>query len=114
MLTNYQRRKYRIRNSIIENNKSLRPRLVVSRSNKNIYAQLIDINGKVLKCFSTLNIEENKKISGIEKAKLVGQGFANACLASSIKKIVFDRGAFSYQGRIKALAEACRQSGLEF
>jgi large subunit ribosomal protein L18 len=114
MLTNYQRRKYRVRNGIVKNNRSSRPRLVVFRSNKNTYAQLIDDNGLVLKSFSTLNLEKGKKANGIEKAKLVGQGLANACLSSSIKNVVFDRGAFSYQGRIKALAEACRQAGLEF
>jgi len=114
MLTNYERRKHRVRNSIARNNKSGRPRIVVSRSNKNIFAQLIDPEGKVLCAFSTLNFEEKKKGSGIDKAKLVGSEFAKACLAKGAKEVVFDKGAYVYNGRIKALAEACRSAGLEF
>ncbi|MDX2083312.1 MAG: 50S ribosomal protein L18 [Rickettsiales bacterium] len=114
MLTNYERRKYRIKSNIVKHNKSLRPRIVVFRSNKNFYAQLIGIDGKVLSSFSTLNFAENKKISGIEKAKLVGKEFAQICLKNNIKEVVFDKGAYIYGGRVKALAEACRESGLSF
>jgi len=114
MLTNYERRKFRVRNKIIKNNKTNRPRIVVSRSNVNIYAQLISVEGKVLKSFSTLNFEENKKISGLEKAKLVGQEFAKLCLKDGIKEVVFDKGAYIYNGRVKVLAEACRAAGLQF
>lgn len=114
MLTKYERRKFRVRNKIVKNNKTNRPRIVVSRSNKNIYAQLIDVAGKVLSSFSTLNFEENKKISGVEKAKLVGAEFAKNCLKTGVKEVVFDKGAYIYSGRVKALAEACREAGLQF
>lgn len=114
MLTKYERRKFRVRNSIIKNNKSNRPRIVVSRSNKNIYAQLITTEGKVLHSFSTVSFEENKKATGLEKAKLVGQEFAKLCLKGGVKEVVFDKGAYIYGGRVKALADACREAGLQF
>lgn len=114
MLTNYQRRKFRIRNNIAKRNKEGRPRIVVCRSNKNIYAQLINIEGKVLKSFSTINFNEENKVSGIEKAKLVGKEFAALCLKDNIQEVIFDKGAYIYNGRIKALAEACRAEGLKF
>lgn len=114
MLTNYERRKFRVRNSIARNNKEERPRIVVTRSNKNIYAQLINGEGKVLAAFSTLSSEESKKASGIEKAKLVGKEFAKICVKSGITKVVFDKGAYIYNGRVKVLADACREAGLQF
>ncbi len=114
MLTNYERRKHRVRNNIAKRNKTLRPKIVVSRSNKNIYAQLISVEGKVLTSFSTLNFEENKKINGIEKAKLVGKEFAKICLKNGFVEVVFDKGVYIYGGRVKAVAEACREAGLKF
>lgn len=114
MLTKYERRKFRVRNKIIQSNKSNRPRIVVSRSNQNIYAQLINVEGKVLFSFSTLNFAEGKKATGLEKAKLVGQEFAKLCVKGGIKEVVFDKGAYIYNGRVKALAEACREAGLQF
>lgn len=114
MLTNYERRKHRIKNNIIKRNKSLRPRIVVSRSNKNFYAQLIGAEGSVICAFSTLNFEEGKKITGIEKAKMVGKKFAEICLNNNVKEVVFDKGAYIYGGRVKAMADACREAGLSF
>ncbi len=114
MITSYERRKFRVRGSIAKSNKSSRPRIVVSRSNKNIYAQLIDVDGNVLKSYSTLHFEENKKINGIEKAKIVGEHFAKLCLESGVSKVVFDKGAYAYGGRVKTIAEACRKAGLQF
>jgi len=114
MLTKYDRRKFRTRNRIASSNKSNRPRIVVSRSNKNVYAQLIDVAGNVLTSYSTLNMEETKKISGIEKAKVVGTEFAKLCLKNNVKEVVFDKGAYVYNGRVKAIAEACREAGLQF
>lgn len=114
MLTKHDRRKFRTRNNIAQNNKSNRPRIVVSRSNKNVYAQLIDCSGKVLAAYSTLNMEESKKISGIEKAKFVGTEFAKICLKNNVKEVVFDKGSYIYNGRVKAIAEACREGGLQF
>ncbi len=114
MLTNYERRKFRVRNKIAKCNKTLRPRVVITRSNINIYAQLINVEGKVLKSFSTLNFKESKKISGLEKAKLVGKEFAQLCLKDGFKEVVFDKGAYIYHGRVKAFAESCREAGLQF
>ncbi len=114
MLTTFQRRKLRTRSNIAANNKSLRPRIVVARSNKNLSVQLVNVEGKVLKSYSTVNFEDAKKISGVEKAKLVGAKFAELCLKEGIKEVVFDKGAYIYNGRVKALAEACRAGGLQF
>lgn len=114
MLNNYQRRKYRVRSKIAQNNKSGRPRIVVARSNKNFHAQLINAEGKVLADFSTLKIKDSKKASGIEKAKIVGQEFAKVCLKAGVTEVVFDKGAYNYNGRVKAMAESCREGGLKF
>lgn len=113
MITNYERRKFRVRNKIAAGNKLQRPRISVSRSNKNIYAQLIKVDGNVLCSFSTLNLE-NVKGNGVEKAKEVGKNFAKVCLEKGIKEVVFDKGAYKYSGRVKALAEGCREAGLQF
>lgn len=114
MLTNYERRKLRVRGKIAKNNKSLRPKIVVARSNKNICAQLVSVDGKVIASFSTLNFEENVKANGMEKAKMVGKEFGKLCLKNGAKEVVFDKGAYVYNGRVKALAEACREAGLLF
>lgn len=114
MLTNYERRKYRVKGNIAKRNKSLRPKITVFRSNKNIYAQLVSVEGKVLQSFSTLSFEDDKKANGIEKAKMVGKAFAELCLKDGITKVVFDKGAYVYNGRVKALAESCREAGLSF
>ncbi len=120
-LTNFTRRKLRVRGKIASRNKNLRPKIVVFRSNTNIYAQLVTVAGKVLASFSTLNLDEKKsskksadKITGIAKAILVGEGFAKLCLALDIKEVIFDKGAYNYNGRVKALADACRKAGLIF
>jgi large subunit ribosomal protein L18 len=113
MLTNYERRKFRTRNRIAKSNKSGRPRASVHRTNINLYVQLFDVEGNVLCSFSTLSLKE-KKVSGMDKAKLVGKEFAKTCLQKGIKEIVFDKGAYVYNGRVKAVAEACREAGLQF
>lgn len=114
MLNTYERRKLRVRGKIAKNNKSQRPRIIVTRSNKNIHAQLISVDGNVLQAYSTVNFKDNKKITGIEKATLVGAEFAKLCLANGIKEVVFDKGAYNYNGRVKAIAESCRKAGLQF
>ena len=111
---NFKRRLLRSRGKVIANNKSQRPRIVVNRSNKNLYVQLLDVNGFVLKSFSTLSFKQDIKSTGIEKAKLVGQEFTKLCLQDKILDVVFDKGAYIYNGRVKALAEACREAGLKF
>jgi large subunit ribosomal protein L18 len=114
MTTNYQRRKLRTKNNVVSNNKSGRPRITVSRKNKNIYTQLIDAVGNVLVSFSSLNIKSDSPLTGIEKAKLVGKNFATICLQRGFELAVFDKGPYIYNGRIKALAESCREHGLKF
>ncbi|MBM3590206.1 MAG: 50S ribosomal protein L18 [Alphaproteobacteria bacterium] len=112
MLTSYQRRKIRVRSGVKKNNKSMRPRIVINRSNKNIYAQIVDISGNILAQESSIKNEQ--KASGIEKAKFVGKNLASKCIEANILSVVFDKGAYNYNGRVKALAEACRESGLKF
>ena len=95
------------------------PRLNVFRSNKHIYAQIIDdVNGVTLAsaCSKSVvkDIEENISTSGIEAAKKVGEAVAKAAADKGISKVVFDRGGYVYHGRIKALADAAREAGLEF
>ena len=95
-----------------------RPRLVVFRSNMHIYAQIInDMDGKTLVSASTLDKEcrlDIKRGSDSNAAKFVGQLVAKRALANNIKKVVFDRGGYLFHGRVKALAEAVRQAGLQF
>jgi len=95
-----------------------RPRLCVFRSLRHIYAQIIDDeHGVTLAAASTLSPEIRDKIKtggNIEAAKLVGQLIAKKALEKGIKKVVFDRGGYKYHGRVKALADAAREAGLEF
>jgi len=92
------------------------PRLNVFRSNSNIFAQIIDDeNGVTL--VSASSLDKNLKIangSNVEAAKVVGESVAKKALKANIKKVVFDRGGYLYHGRVKALAEAARENGLEF
>lgn len=91
------------------------PRLCVFRSNTNIYAQIIDDEkGITLVSASSLDKELKLKNANIEAATKVGATLAKKAVKAGIKKVVFDRGGYLYHGRIKALAEACRENGLEF
>jgi large subunit ribosomal protein L18 len=95
-----------------------RPRLAVYRSEKHIYAQIIDDTvGRTLVAASTVekDIKERvKKTWNIAAAKEVGKIIAERALAKGITNVVFDRGGFKYHGRIKALADAAREAGLKF
>lgn len=93
-----------------------RPRLSVFKSNKHIYVQLInDEKGKTLFVASDLEIKEDKKKNKkTDLAKKVGQLIAKKSTGNKIKKVVFDRGGYKYQGRIKSVAEGAREGGLEF
>ncbi len=92
-----------------------RPRLSVYKSLTGIYAQIIDdVNGKTLVAASTLDKEVKTKASNIEAAKEVGALVAKRATKAGIKTIVFDRGGYQYHGKVKALAEAAREGGLEF
>ena len=90
------------------------PRLCVYRSNKNIEAQIIDdVKGVTLVASSSMSLKlENG--SNIEAAAKVGKDIAEKALAKGLKKIVFDRSGYMYHGRVKTLAEAAREAGLEF
>ena len=110
------KRKNRVRSHVIGT--SERPRLNVFRSLKHIYAQTIeDATGKTLVSASTLSSELKGSLrhpGNVEAAKKVGELIAKKCLEKGIQKVVFDRSGYLYHGRIKALAEAARTSGLIF
>jgi large subunit ribosomal protein L18 len=90
-----------------------RPRLSVFRSNKQIYAQLIDdVSGRTLAAASSL--ETGKAETKINTAEVVGKAIATKAAQSGIKQVVFDRGGYKYHGRLKALADGARSGGLEF
>lgn len=96
-----------------------KPRMTVTKSLKHIYAQIIDDEaGKTLASASTLNKDVAEKITPktnkIEKSKLVGAAIAKLAVERNIKKIAFDRNGYLYHGRIKAIADAARENGLEF
>ena len=91
---------------------SERPRLSVFRSNKFIYAQVIDdTTGKTLAQASDVKMAKSKKT---ERAKAVGKMIGEACIKAKIDKVVFDRNGFKYTGRIKLVADEARAGGLKF
>ena len=90
------------------------PRLCVYRSNKNIEAQIIDDTKGVTLVSSSSMALKLENGSNIDAAAKVGQDIATKALAKKIKKVVFDRSGYIYHGRVKALAEAAREAGLEF
>lgn len=107
--------KHRIRKRISGSKE--KPRFVVFRSNKQIYAQLIDdVQGKTLVAVSSLakEIAEKEKLNKTEQAKLVGKLAAEKSKEAGIEQVVFDRGGYLYHGRVKALADAAREGGLKF
>jgi len=92
-----------------------RPRLSVYRSNKGIYAQVIDdINGKTLVAASSLSKDFNGSGNKIEQSKAVGKIIAEKAIAAGINNVVFDRNGYLYHGRVKSLAEGAREGGLNF
>lgn len=108
-----QRIQHRIRK--IVSGTATRPRLSVFRSNKEIYAQLIDdTTGTTLASASSLGDKEAHKGNKVEQATLIGKKIAEAAKAAKIESVVFDRGGYLYHGRVKALAEAARENGLKF
>ena len=116
-LTKLERRT-RIKNRVrkIVSGTADRPRLSVYRSNKEIYAQLVDdVQGVTLTSASSKVKEiSGKEGSKIEKAALVGKLIAEKALAAGITNVVFDRGGYLYHGRVKQLADAAREGGLKF
>ncbi len=113
MITKIERRikiKTRIRGKI--SGTASRPRLSVFRSNKQIYAQLIDdLAGKTLAAASSKGIEDGSKS---EIAAKVGKAIAEKAMAAGISEVVFDRNGYLFHGRVKSLADAAREGGLKF
>ena len=93
-----------------------RPRLSVHRSSKHIYAQVIDdVKGVTVAAASSLEKDQRAKTgANVEAAKAVGTLDAKRALEKGVKEVVFDRGAYLYHGRIKALGDAAREGGLKF
>ena len=113
-LTTRDRRIFRIRAAVKAASKG-RPRLSVFRSSKNIYAQVIDDeNGVTLAAASTLEGEGKQKGSDKDAAARVGALIAQRAIEKGVKDVVFDRGGYIYHGRVKALADAAREAGLNF
>lgn len=115
-LTGRERRKFRIRNKI--SGTEDRPRLTVFRSANHIYAQVVDdVLGSTLAAASTLSPDLKGAVTDGDKtaaAKKVGALIAKICLERKIERVVFDRNGYIYHGRIRALAEAAREAGLNF
>jgi large subunit ribosomal protein L18 len=106
----------RIRNKI--SGSTARPRLCIYRSSKYIYAQIVDdTQGRTLVAASTAEKEvrgDLKQAGNIQASKVVGKAIAERAKAKGIELVVFDRGGYLYHGRIKAVADAARESGLKF
>ena len=110
----FDRRRSRTRYRITQT--AERPRLSVFRSGKHIYAQVIDDRAGATVAAASSNEKEGKapKTWNMDAAKSVGQKIAERAIAKGVKQVVFDRGGYIYHGRVKALADAAREGGLEF
>ena len=105
--------KKRIRKNI--SGTSTRPRLSVFRSNKQIYAQVIDdVKGVTITSASSHVKDSAQKVNKTDQAKLIGKEIAENASKAGIKEVVFDRNGYLYHGRVKALAESARENGLKF
>ncbi|MBL7963944.1 MAG: 50S ribosomal protein L18 [Flavobacteriales bacterium] len=105
--------KHRVRRTV--NGTTDRPRLSVYRSNKDIYVQIInDEEGRTLASASSLKDPKAHGAAGMDQAREVGRAIAEKAKAAGIEKVVFDRNGYLYHGRVKALAEAAREAGLNF
>ena len=109
-----QRLRFRIRKTV--SGTEARPRLAVFRSNKEIYAQLIDdVNGKTITAASSRDKDiDASKVNKTEAAKMVGQALAEKAKKAGVEAVTFDRGGYLYHGRVKSLAEGAREGGLKF
>jgi large subunit ribosomal protein L18 len=110
----FDRRKGRTRYRIAQT--AERPRLSIFRSGRHIYAQVIDDRAGATVAAASSNEKEGKapKTWNMDAAKSVGQKIAERAIAKGVKQVVFDRGGYIYHGRVKALADAAREGGLEF
>ena len=116
-LSTKQRKMNRVRNKIKKVSKSDRFRLSVSRSIKNISAQIIDDNKNITLLSASSNekdIKSLKKINKTELSKIVAEKLAKKAQEKKITKIYFDRGVYKYHGRVKIFAETLRKNGMEF
>ena len=116
-LTTKERKKFRVRNNLKNVSKEGRFRLSVSRSSKNISAQIIDDKKNITILSSSSNdkvIKSLNKKSKNELSQIVGENLAKKAVDKKITKIYFDRGLYKYHGRIKILAETLRKNGMEF
>ena len=116
-LSTIQRKKHRVRNKIKKVSKDERFRLSVSRSTKNISAQIIDDNKNITLLSASSNekdIKSLKKINKTELSKIVAEKLAKKAQEKKITKIYFDRGIYKYHGRVKIFAEVLRKNGMEF
>lgn len=105
--------KRRIRKNV--NGTSEIPRLTVYRSNKQIYAQIIDdAKGVTLASASSQGVKECENVNKVEQASVVGKLIAEKATKVGVDKVVFDRNGYLYHGRIKSLADAAREGGLKF
>lgn len=94
---------------------SERPRLSVFRSNKFMYAQIIDDKaGKTLLGMGESMVKEIEKTSSLDRARLLGSAIAKEAVKKKITQVAFDKGRYAYHGRVKALAEGAREGGLDF
>ena len=110
-------RRARIKRRISKNisGTSTRPRLSVFRSNKQIYAQVIDdVKGVTITSASSHVKDSTQKVNKTDQAKLIGKDIAENASKAGIKEVVFDRNGYLYHGRVKALAESARENGLKF
>ena len=116
-LSTIQRKRNRVRNKIKKVSKNDRFRLSVSRSTKNISAQIIDDNKNITLISASSNekdIKSLKKINKTELSKIVAEKLAKKAQEKKITKIYFDRGVYKYHGRVKIFAEILRKNGMEF
>lgn len=114
----HARRKRRIRKRISGDTE--RPRLTIFRSNKHIYAQVVDDSGASGRSVAAVS-DSSKALAGelkdknkVDRARAVGEALAKACKEKGVTQVVFDRNGYLYHGRVRALAEGAREGGLEF
>tara|TARA_B100000579_G_C22752560_1_gene814767 strand:+ start:836 stop:1189 length:354 start_codon:yes stop_codon:yes gene_type:complete len=115
-LSTIERKKYRVRNKLKNSSNTDRYRLSVSRSSKNISAQIID-DVKKITLISASSISKELKLQKKNKTELstiVAENLANKAKEKNITKVYFDRGVYKYHGRVKIFAETLRKNGLEF
>ena len=112
-----ENRRVKIKKSIRKNitGTAERPRLSVYRSNKQIYAQIIDdLKGVTVVSAGSLKNNDAQKVNKVDQARLIGKEIAEKARQAGVETVVFDRNGYLYHGRVKSLAEAARENGLKF